>query len=215
MTGDYNPQESQRWQIDGFALQDQAWQRGTQPGTAQFAPPFTAGPISAPPAPPTPRRKSKGPLIAGLIALAVLVVGGIVGANAALGPVPAAPLLASKPPPYLPSTAPANPQPTSSPSLAGFHLTVKTTKKDCFGSAGCLIEFQIVLTYDGPPASPDSRWDVTYDVTGGTDPQTGTLNVQFGPDGVHGDYQQDGYQATQTAKSSAKLAAVVTAVAPS
>lgn len=108
------------------------------------------------------------------------------------------------------TAAPAKTYPT--PAAADFSLAIKTTKKECFGSAGCNITFEINLTYAGPALEPNSSWDVTYDITGGEDPQTNTLTVNFDDTGIHGQYQQDGFQFIGTKSSKAVLKAVVTSV---
>jgi hypothetical protein len=83
-------------------------------------------------------------------------------------------------------------------------LAVKTTKKDCFGSAGCNVEYSLRLTLTH---TPGTDCEVTYDVHGLEDTQTGTLQV-----GDDGKYTQDDYQAGQTPKASTKLTAKVTDV---
>lgn len=88
-------------------------------------------------------------------------------------------------------------------TAADIRLTVHITKKDCFGSAGCNVEYQIKAAI-GVPAQ---ECKVTYDVHGLEDTQTGTLD--FHADGT---YEQDSYQAGQTTSSSKKLTAKVTDV---
>lgn len=84
-------------------------------------------------------------------------------------------------------------------------LTVKTTKKDCFGSAGCNVEYQIKASIAN--GVQPGECDVTYQVNGLEDPQIGTLNVHS-----DGQYEQDGFQYGQTSSSSKKLTAKITEV---
>lgn len=100
----------------------------------------------------------------------------------------------------VPSTVPTVKAPAK-PTLA---LSTKTTKKSCFGSAGCLIEYQIVVTIKGSGKLPDSC-DVTYEVRGLQDPQVGTLTLTD-----DGKYTQDSYQSGQTERSSSKLTVKMT-----
>lgn len=83
------------------------------------------------------------------------------------------------------------------------HLTVKTVTKDCYGSAGCNVQYKIEAGW-----SPDNvECDVTYDVKGLEDTQTGTLNLH-----ADGTFEQNSYQFGSTSSSSRKLTAKVTAV---
>jgi hypothetical protein len=85
-------------------------------------------------------------------------------------------------------------------------LTVKTTKKDCFGSAGCNVEYQIKVAVDGAKLRAAGKtWDITYDVHGLQDTQTGTLTLN--PDGT---FTQEDLQMGQTSSSGKKLSATVT-----
>jgi hypothetical protein len=90
-------------------------------------------------------------------------------------------------------------------------LSVKITKRECFGSAGCLVQFKIKASVDlDVLAATDRDWTVTYEVKGVDDgPQVAELVLH--PDGM---YDQDGYQAGQTPSRSTKLKATVTDVEP-
>lgn len=97
------------------------------------------------------------------------------------------------------ATQSAAPKPATL-AKADVHLTVKTKTKDCFGSAGCNVEYTITAAW-----SPDTvECDVTYEVHGLQDTQTGTLNLH-----ADGTYEQDSYQFGQTSSSSRKLTAKV------
>jgi len=85
-------------------------------------------------------------------------------------------------------------------------LSVKVTEKQCFGSAGCNVQFQIkatLLTTD----DIEGPCEVIYEVKGLEDPQTNTLTVNDSEN-----FEQDGFQFGQTSSSKAKLTARVTEV---
>lgn len=117
---------------------------------------------------------------------------------------------AAKGVPGAPSNQATNvPSPSPTPKLGltkgDLRLAVKVTDKDCFGSAGCNVQYKIRASI--PSNVTPGTCDVTYEVRGLEDPQIGTLNVT--PDG---NYTQDSWQTGQTSRSSAKLSAVVTEV---
>jgi hypothetical protein len=105
---------------------------------------------------------------------------------------------------------PAKTYPT--PALADFALAVKVTKKQCFGSAGCNVEFTIDLAYNGPALEPNSSWDVTFDLQGTEDSYTSTLHMTVNDTGLHGTYDQDSDQLVQTKSAKTVLKPVVTSV---
>jgi len=115
------------------------------------------------------------------------------------------------------TAAAAAPEPTKATytPLAGkdIALTVKTMSKECFGSAGCLVTFNIDIAYKGGPVEPGSVWDVTYEVRGGEEPLIDTMEMTFDDTGIHGRALVEREQLIQTPKSTSKLTAVVTAVA--
>lgn len=63
------------------------------------------------------------------------------------------------------------------PAAGDFTLTARTLEQECFGSAGCLVTFQIdagwTLNLD-----PGVTYEVTYEVQGADDPYINTLEVQ-------------------------------------
>lgn len=89
-------------------------------------------------------------------------------------------------------------------------LTVKTRQKDCFGSAGCIVVFQINPGFAYPVATSEFEgrtWDITYEVKGGEDgPQVNTMRLEDGT------FSFDEDENLSTPSSSTVLAAVVTAV---
>lgn len=111
------------------------------------------------------------------------------------------------------ATTTAAPAPAEARALeAGdIKLDVKITKRECFGSAGCLVQFKIKASVDlDVLAASDRDWTVTYEVKGVEDgPQVAELVLH--PDGM---YDQDGYQSGQTPSRNTKLKATVTDVEP-
>jgi hypothetical protein len=64
------------------------------------------------------------------------------------------------------STKPNSPLPTYRPQAKDFRIKINQTKKQCFGTAGCNISFQIAPTYSGPLPDPTRIFTVSYKVTG-------------------------------------------------
>jgi hypothetical protein len=105
--------------------------------------------------------------------------------------------------------------PCGTPSATGvslspndFTLKVRILQKECFGSAGCNITFQIkVAEYGGPDDLGEQRFRVVYEVRGGEDgPQTNNLIFE-------GDsYSYDEEEMIQTSSSSRRLTAKVVEV---
>lgn len=98
------------------------------------------------------------------------------------------------------------------PTAKDFELTLKITRKACFDSAGCNIDFEIQLNYLGSGGEPGTSWDITYDIQGAEDPYTNTLTMTFDADGLHGQYERQETESVQTPKSSSKLTVAITAV---
>jgi hypothetical protein len=75
--------------------------------------------------------------------------------------------------------APADtPEATATPKAADFKLTPKITRKHCFGSAGCNVDYEINLEYSGPSLDDSDTWVLTYEATGDeSGPVTGQLEV--------------------------------------
>jgi hypothetical protein len=87
-------------------------------------------------------------------------------------------------------------------------LTVKTTSKQCFGSAGCSVDWTIVPAVDTAKLG-DRDVLITYEVRGVEDgPQIGSFTL--GADGSYSSDEVKGFG--QTKSKSAKLTAVATAV---
>lgn len=162
------------------------------------------------PAPKKPNKNKKVAIILGLLVLAILVAcAGVVSSSS--NSHKSAPGTAVQVAPVQESTsqpgAVTTPAATQKHALSAsdLRLTVKTLSKDCYGSAGCNVEYKIVASL-----SKDAKFqecDVTYEVRGLEDPQTGTLNLH-----TDGTYEQSGYQGGSTSNSSRKLTVKVTDV---
>jgi hypothetical protein len=140
-----------------------------------------------------------------IFALAVLIAcGGIVSAIAGSGDAAGRNAVQLAEPA---SGGASTPKPSPKPKLGlttkTIKLTVKTTEKACFGSAGCNVQYEIRAAIATGTTPGDC--EVTYEVRGLDDPQIGTLRVM-----PNGRYTQDSYQSGQTPRSSSKLTAVVT-----
>lgn len=163
------------------------------------------------------KKKSKKPLVIGsIVAGLVLCCGGVVGvvANSDSGKkglsdgsngVKAVTTSTA------PTTKKPDPLPTKGahvPTVKDIVLKVKVTKKQCFGSAGCLVDFRIdTLTYNGEDMGTDKTYEVIYEVKGLKDPYTNTLTLNG--DGSF-EYQKE--ESGQTATTKVALKAVVTSV---
>ncbi|MGW7067015.1 hypothetical protein ACWGII_40760 [Streptomyces sp. NPDC054855] len=53
------------------------------------------------------------------------------------------------------------------PGADDFTMTLRTTERQCFGSAGCNVTVEPRLTYDGlSDLDPDAVYEITYEVSG-------------------------------------------------
>lgn len=170
--------------------------------------------------PTPPQRKKRTGLVAALVLLALgllCMCGGIVlastddkGSDRGLATVAESPVPSFAPPASAKPAAKSTPRPTPNPvatlSTKTLSLSVKTTSKECFGSAGCIVQWTIKGSVT-PGTKIDGPCDVTYEVRGLTQTQTATLTVND-----DGTYEQDAYASGQTPRSSSKLTAKVTEV---
>jgi hypothetical protein len=172
-------------------------------------------PQPTPPAVP-PKRKSRVGLIVGIVAGAVIllvVLLGIIGAalagNQSAGKTPSVTT-----PTEFHGAPLVEPDPTTEPAVAAgpvltadeVKLSLKTTSKQCFGSAGCNVEVKVEMKYDGEPLSASDTWEVTYSITGGDDGET------IGSFDVTGDQYDVNSELLSTASSKTKLHVKVTGV---
>lgn len=159
-----------------------------------------------PPPPPTPP-KGRRWLTPLLVAVALLVGIGIGAAAGAGDSTPdATPAATSAPagetdtpaPAYTPPPKPVYPDPV----VTDYAVTLYTTEKKCFGSAGCNISFTVDLAYGGPELDPSKTYELRYEVTGGEDPYLSTIEIE-------GDSYTSHEESVSTASQSAELAATV------
>ncbi|MFC8583644.1 hypothetical protein ACFUGD_03560 [Streptomyces sp. NPDC057217] len=135
-----------------------------------------------PPMPELPPRASsrrKRPFISGLavgLAIGGLAVGGVMAvindsspqepATASSSPSPEA---TTEAPQEIVETTPAEVF-NEAATATDFTMTLKTTSKQCFGSAGCNITVQPNLSYSGLlPLNPGKTYSITYEVLGAED----------------------------------------------
>jgi hypothetical protein len=143
-----------------------------------------------------PKKKSRLPLLVGIAVALFVVIGATIGITLAVAsgksgdtgtPVTraTAPGVVADPNPFDadglgvedPTTA-APSVPTVTPGKGDFDLKAKITDKQCFGSAGCSLEFKIEVTYTGDPLDEDVTWQITYEATGVDDgPIIGTFEL--------------------------------------
>ena len=198
---------------------------GSEPRREPLGPPAYTTPVlpSAPPQfpphvvqPLPPKKRRTGLIVAGALAVLVLLAGGAVLAAGLVRH--GSPLAGSHPSPaWSPidwgKQTPAAPAPVALPKTTDFTLAVKVLKKSCFGSAGCNITYRIDPTYNGAPFPSGVKFEVVYQVNGGQDPQINHFTIGAG-DGPGNSWQasvQD-EEMIQTKSSSAVLTAVVTDV---
>lgn len=187
--------------------------------TPQQPPSFQPYPV--PPAPQAPRKRPRWllPVLIGVGVVLLLCVGaGILGAFLPDKPA-AAPTTRSATAtaePVTATTAPAAPttEPTTeAPAPTGLTrsdvtLTVKIKKQECFGSAGCNVEFTIQADWPSEKIRDGQKYDVTYEVSGIEDgPQVATLTIVSPTE-----FEQDSFQYAQTSRHVKTLKVKVTDV---
>lgn len=106
----------------------------------------------------------------------------------------------------IPVTDTATPSWRPTPQPEHFQISIRILKKQCFGSAGCVITYQIDPVYIGPPLDDDDAVMVTYEVRGGDELQINSFTLA----GSRATF--DDKEVIQTPSSSSKLRAVVTDV---
>jgi hypothetical protein len=167
----------------------------TDSGTPPWQPPPAPQGFPPPnfaPAPPQQKKKSFLPwLIAGGVAVVLLLCGGIgVAVTVAANRIEAQadkPLSAweeeqarraqQDPITDVPEEA-FEDEPIVTPAASDFKLTPKITGRQCFGSAGCNVKFKVKMVYTGPALPENDTWAITYEVTGVEDgPMIGTFEV--------------------------------------
>ncbi|MFE6788104.1 hypothetical protein ACFVFF_38260 [Streptomyces sp. NPDC057680] len=137
--------------------------------------PIPPMPERPPRAPSRRRRPFLGGLAVGLV-VGGLTVGGVMAlvndsepkepATASSSPLPEATTEAPQ------ETVEATPEEVfnEAPGAQDFTMTLKTTSKQCFGSAGCNITVEPNLSYGGLlPLNPGKTYSITYEVLGSED----------------------------------------------
>lgn len=166
------------------------------------------------------KKKSKKPLvIGGIVVGLVLCCGGVVSAvvNSDSGKKGlsdgrnGAKAVATSAAPTKGNSKKPDPLPTKGahvPTVKDIVLKVKVTKKQCFGSAGCLVDFRIdTLTYTGEDMDKNQAYEVIYEVKGLKDPYTNTLTLNG-----DGSFEFEKEESGQTATTKVALKAVVSSV---
>ncbi len=150
-------------------------------------PPVTPGyPVQPPQADWTPpKASSKLPWILGAVAVIAVAFAVVLGlaliAEKSGDKSPSDKSAAAQP--IANAATPEEPAATTTPAAnrpypSQFELTPKITSKQCFGSAGCNVELEVKMAYDGAPLSEDDTWAVTYEITGDeSGPIIGTIQV--------------------------------------
>ncbi|GIE35881.1 hypothetical protein Ait01nite_089260 [Actinoplanes italicus] len=64
------------------------------------------------------------------------------------------------------TTAAPSPAPVETPPVTAAKLSPQILDQECFGSAGCTVEFEIKLDWEGERVPLGTTWRVTYEVTG-------------------------------------------------
>ena len=178
----------------------------------------------AAPAPKPQKKRSRGWLIAIVIAVVLfglLVFGSCVAGLASLGSTPAPGSKPLEPAAATPTcfkySQPYCDEPTAEPTPAAgseteidksdVELKVKIKSKQCFGSAGCNVEYKIKANVDRTGWPKDGTLDVTYKVTGD---ESGPIKDTLTMDLEEGTYEQSGYQSASTRSGGVKLKVAVT-----
>jgi hypothetical protein len=90
-----------------------------------------------------------------------------------------------------------------------FKLGIRVRSKECFGSAGCILEVQIDPDYVGNQDVSTGSWELTYEIRGGEDgPLIETMTLK------NGTFSFPAEQSIDTPSTSTQLTAVVTSVYP-
>jgi hypothetical protein len=173
-------------------------------------------PPTPPPYVPPKKKRHTGWFVAAAAVGAVIVVGAVAGALGSGGKKTAAPAAstasssAPAAPPVLSYVPPVVDEPSSkyvTPKKGDFTVTLKVLSKECFGTAGCNVEYRAKLAQSLPTGAldPDVTYDLTYVVHGDeSGPQTETMYIT-------GDqYEQPMEGIASTPSSGTKLTVTVT-----
>jgi hypothetical protein len=196
-------------------MSDPQWQ---QPPNPYYTPPGYRSPTPTPPPASAGHRRSASRRAVWIVPLITLIVGAVGGyfighstTSASKHTAAAVTAAASTDPATTEDPVSSAPDDESSttPNLAPSDFTIKLRikSKECFGSAGCDLTYQINPQYNGVEDISSGTWEVTYEVRGGQDgPQVNTFTLD------NGQASFDDSESIQTASSGTKLRAKVTSV---
>lgn len=130
-----------------------------------------------PPLPPAPPRGTRRRTVIALAAGAVVLIGATAGITTAIVSDPKGSDVQTKASaPAVTSAAPTSPPVEETteetlynpyPSSDDFRIELKTTRKQCFGSAGCNVTVEPDVTYAGVlPVDPSQTISITYEIHG-------------------------------------------------
>lgn len=129
-------------------------------------------PDSPPPPPPAPKKPRTNLVI---IASAAAVIAAVIGTGAVLAQSgsddgkPSTAATSSATSADVSATPAEDPEPTyGTVNEASFSIKLKTTSRQCFGSAGCNVTVEPDVTYLGDPdgIDPSATFDITYEIHG-------------------------------------------------
>ncbi|WP_228044597.1 hypothetical protein [Streptomyces ferrugineus] len=125
-----------------------------------------------PPPSPAPKKSRTNVIIIGSAAavIAAVVATGIMVVQAGNEDgKPAATVKSSAPAEDIATAAAEEPEPTyDEVDVDSFTIELRTTKRQCFGSAGCNVTVEPELTYlaDSAAIDPDEAYEITYEIRG-------------------------------------------------
>lgn len=133
----------------------------------------TPPPPAAPPQPPSPEKNriNNGVIIGSAAAVIAAIIGtGIVVVQSTNGDSkPATTAVSSAPDEDSATSAAEEPEPTFDEiDTDSFTMKLRTTKRQCFGSAGCNVTVEPDLSYVGfsEDIDPEAVYEITYEITG-------------------------------------------------
>jgi len=134
-------------------------------------PPPPGFPPPLPPAPQAPKKNRTNAIIIGSAAAviaAVVATGIVVVQSGDDDSKPATTAASSAPAEDVLSAAADEPEPTyAALDASSFTMTLRTTSRQCFGSAGCNVTVEPDLTYVGSgDIDPDAVYSITYEIRG-------------------------------------------------
>ncbi|MGW2687356.1 hypothetical protein ACWC6I_29875 [Streptomyces sp. NPDC001414] len=129
-------------------------------------------PVSPPTPPPAPKKPPTNLVIMGsaaAVVMAVIATGAVVVQSDGDDGKRTTAARSSTPSADISATTPEAAEPTyGTVNTASFAIDLKTTSRQCFGSAGCNVTVEPELTYlgDSDGIDPDAVFDITYEIHG-------------------------------------------------